>query len=299
MKRCLRCDCRFDGLGWRCPNCAFAPVIVDGLPCFAPELAPEHIGFDASRYEVLAKVEAHHFWFRSRVELVVWALRRHFSQAKSLLEIGCGTGEVLAAIARTDSLRRLVGSEAHLAGLALAARRAPTAELLQSDARCIPFRDEFDVIGAFDVIEHVDEDEQILREMFAACRPGGGIVVTVPQHEWLWSYRDEFAGHQRRYRREDLLGKIAAAGFERPWSTSFVTLLLPVMALSRAGQKAPEGFAASGELQVGRVMNRILGAVMNAERRLIATGVSLPVGGSLLAIAHKPELHGTGAAALP
>ncbi|MGE5825498.1 MAG: class I SAM-dependent methyltransferase, partial [Bacteroidota bacterium] len=187
--------------------------------------------------------------------------------------------------------------EAHAAGLAFAARRAPTAELLQMDARRIPFRDEFDVIGAFDVIEHVGEDEQVLREVFAACRPGGGIIVTVPQHEWLWSYRDEFAGHQRRYRREGLLAKIAAAGFDRPWTTSFVTLLLPMMALSRARQKAPERFAASGELQVGRVMNRILGAVMNVERRMIAAGVSLPVGGSLLAIARKPGPSGIGAAA--
>jgi SAM-dependent methyltransferase len=298
VKRCLRCDCRFDGLDWRCPTCAFAPEIVSGLPCFAPELAPEHIGFDASRYEVLAGVEAHHFWFRSRAELIVWALHRHFPHAQSLLEIGCGTGQVLGAIARAGSPSRLVGSEAHAAGLAFAARRAPTAELLQMDARRIPFRDEFDVIGAFDVIEHVGEDEQVLREMFAACRLGGGIVVTVPQHEWLWSYRDEFAGHQRRYRREGLLAKIAAAGFDRPWTTSFVTLLLPMMALSRAKQKAPEGFAASGELQVGRVMNRILGTVMNVERRLIAAGVSLPVGGSLLAIARKPGPSGRGAAAL-
>lgn len=297
MKRCLACERGFDGRAWRCPACGFGPESVRGFPAFAADLAEQDIRFDPSRYEVLADVESQHFWFRSRAELIVWALRRHFSHAASLLEIGCGTGKVLSAIARTDTLRRLVGSEAHVTGLALAAQRAPSAELLQSDARRIPFRDEFDVIGAFDVIEHVAEDEQVLREMFAACRPGGGIVVTVPQHEWLWSYRDEFARHQRRYRRRDLLAKIAAAGFERPWSTSFVTLLLPVMALSRARQKAPEGFAASGELQVGHVMNRILGAIMNVERRLIAAGFSLPVGGSLLAIAHKPERSATGAAA--
>ena len=124
--------------------------------------------------------------------------------------------------------------------------------------------------------------------MFAACRPGGGIVLTVPQHEWLWSYRDVYAKHQRRYRRKDLLAKIAGAGFERTWTTSFVTLLLPTMAASRAGQRLPEGFDPARELRVSRVANRVLGAVMAAERRMIAAGLSLPVGGSLLAVAHKP-----------
>lgn len=289
MKRCLACESSFAGRDWRCPACGFVPDASLGFPAFASDLATEDIKFDASRYAVLADAEAEHFWFRSRAELVVWALRRHFAHAQSLLEIGCGTGHVLATIARSGALRRLAGSEAHAAGLGFAARRVPAAELLQMDARRIPFRDEYDVVGAFDVIEHIGEDEQVLREMFAACRPGGGIVLTVPQHEWLWSYRDEFAGHQRRYRRADLLAKIEAAGFERPWTTSFVTLLLPAMAWSRAGQKGPVGFDASRELRAGRVANGILGAVMRLERLLIMAGVRLPVGGSLLVVAHKPR----------
>lgn len=286
MKRCLGCERRFDGQGWRCPACGFAPDTLLGYPAFAPGLAKEDIGFDASRFEVLASLEAEHFWFRSRAELIAWALRKHFPRAQSLLEIGCGTGNVLAAVLKAG-VHRVVGSEAHPEGLAFAARRASGAELLQMDARRIPFQDEFEVVGAFDVIEHIAEDEQVLREMFSACRPGGGIVVTVPQHEWLWSYRDEFARHRRRYSRQGLLRKIAAAGFERAWTTSFVALLLPLMALSRLRQRAPERFDASRELQVGRAANRLLGAVMGLERRLIVAGLSLPAGGSLLAVAHK------------
>jgi SAM-dependent methyltransferase len=258
------------------------------MPQFAPELAPEHIGFDQSRFEVLASLEAEHFWFKSRTELICWALREHFPGAQSLIEVGCGTGNVLAAIARGTAIGRLVGSEAHPRGLAVAARRAASAELLQMDARRIPFRDEFDVVCAFDVIEHVDEDEKVLGEMYAACRPGGGVIVTVPQHRWLWSYRDEFARHRRRYRRAELLHKLAAAGFERAWSTSFVTLLLPLMALSRLRQKTPQGFDSCAELRLASTTNRVLGSVMALERRLIRAGASFAIGGSLLAIAHRP-----------
>jgi SAM-dependent methyltransferase len=288
MKRCLACEHLFDGQGWRCPACGFAPSSTLGFPEMAPELAAEDIGYDPSRFEALARVEQEHFWFRSRAELIVWALRKHFPHARSVLEIGCGTGNVLAAIARANAPSRLVGAEAHTAGLRLAAERAGGAELLQMDARRIPFRSDFDVIGAFDVIEHIDDDQHVLHEMFAACRPGGGIVVTVPQHEWLWSYRDEFARHRRRYERRALLARVAAAGFERPWTTSFVTLLLPFMALSRLRQRRAEGFDASRELEVRRLANGLMGAVMALERRLIMGGISLPAGGSLLAIAHKP-----------
>jgi SAM-dependent methyltransferase len=241
------------------------------------------IGFDPSRFEAIAAAEQQHFWFRSRAQLIVWAVHKHFPRAQSLLEIGCGTGNILAAFLKQGFLNRVVGSEAHPEGLAFAARRAPGAELLQMDARRIPYRDEFDVVAAFDVIEHVEEDEQVLAGMYAACRPGGGILLTVPQHAWLWSRRDEFAGHLRRYDRPALLRKLGAAGFERAWATSFMSLLLPLMFLSRRRRK----FSPSGELEIGAAANRVLGAVMALERRLIAAGLSLPFGGSLLAVAHK------------
>jgi SAM-dependent methyltransferase len=240
------------------------------------------ISFDPARFAALAAVEQEHFWFAARTRLIVWALAKHFPGAQSLLEIGCGTGNVLAALA-ASGLRRVVGAEGHAEGLAFAARRAPGAELIQLDARRIPFREEFDVVAAFDVIEHIDEDEEVLRAMHAACRRGGGVLITVPQHAWLWSRRDEFAGHRRRYARSELLRKVAAAGFTRPWASSFVSLLLPLMVLARRRKQ----FSASGELEIGAAANRVLGAVMALERGLIRGGVSLPAGGSLLVAAHK------------
>lgn len=242
------------------------------------------ISYDPSRYAALAAVERHHFWFASRTKLIVWTLRKHFPRARSLLEIGCGTGNVLASISESSSLERIVGTEALAEGLAFTARRAPGAQLLQMDARRIPFRGEFDVVAAFDVIEHIQEDEAVLAQMHAACRPGGGVMLTVPQHPWLWSARDEFAGHRRRYSRAELLQKLATAGFVRPWTTSFMTLLLPLMALSRRRRQ----FKPSGELEIGAPANAVLGAVMALERTLIAAGLRLPAGGSLLAVAHRP-----------
>jgi len=89
------------------------------------------------------------------------------------LEIGCGTGHVLSGVARAYPGTKIYGSELFPAGLAFAAEREPAADFMQMDARHIPFIDEFDVIGAFDVLEHIKEDEQVLAQMYSALKPGG------------------------------------------------------------------------------------------------------------------------------
>jgi SAM-dependent methyltransferase len=288
VKRCLSCDERFDTVEWRCPRCGYAPEMRSGFPAFAGELAGAAIAYDASRFAALARVEDRHFWFTARNTLIAWALRNYFPRARSFLEVGCGTGNVLGALSAALPGLALEGGEAHASALALARPRAPAARLSQMDARNIPYVEEFDVVAAFDVIEHVEDDAAVLAQMFAACRRGGGILLTVPQHAWLWSHRDEFAGHRRRYARSTLLARLAAAGFVRPWTTSFMSLLLPLMVLARLAQRNAQGFDPDRELALTRSANRLLGAAMTIERFAIRCGVSFPAGGSLLAVAHKP-----------
>ncbi len=77
-------------------------------------------------------------------------MRRYFGRPAKILEIGCGTGFVLSEISRLFPAAELSGSEASCSGLAFAAQRVKSASLFQMDARHIPFREEFDVVGAFD-----------------------------------------------------------------------------------------------------------------------------------------------------
>ena len=130
------------------------------------------------------------------------------------------------------------GSEIYSEGLDYAANRVKRAALFQMDARDIPFESEFDVIGAFDVLEHIEEDEQVLEQVFRAVSPGGGIMLTVPQHRFLWSQQDEYACHVRRYEAKELRDKVEKAGFQVEWATSFVTLLLPLMVMSRLSSES-------------------------------------------------------------
>jgi SAM-dependent methyltransferase len=244
-------------------------------------------GFDEGSFDYLPGAEERSFWFRSRNELIVWALRRYFSDSRSLLEIGCGTGFVLAGIRQAFPEMRLVGAELFEAGLDVAAKRVPDAELLQMDARRIPFESEFDVVGAFDVLEHIAEDEQALAEIHGALRSGGGLLITVPQHPRLWSVVDDYSRHVRRYRRMELLGKVRGAGFEIVRWTSFVSLLLPVLALSRARIRRQETFDPLSEYRAPPFVDSALGWVLSAERALIRAGLSLPAGGSLFIAARR------------
>jgi SAM-dependent methyltransferase len=287
MKRCVNCDNEIESTRWDCPSCGQVPRQLDGFVSFAPELSTTVNSYDAERYQSVAAIERKHFWFRGRNDLIVWALRAHFPAAGSLLEVGCGTGQVLDNIHAALPGLRLVGTEIHVKGLAFCRQRLPDAEFMQMDARTIPFASEFDVVCAFDVIEHVDEDDEVLVQLYQACRPGGGILITVPQHRWLWSYKDDFAHHKRRYSRKELLAKVHAAGFQITTATSFVSLLLPLMYLSRVRERRPTRFEPQRELEISPALNRIFYFLMRIETALIRTGLSLPVGGSLLLIAKK------------
>ena len=186
-------------------------------------------GFKGHYFKDLAEVEAANFWFRARNKIILWALCKYAPTLKSFLEIGCGTGFVIASVAKQFPDARLLGSEFLEEGLVYARQRVPGAEFAQMDARNIPYAAELDAIGAFDVLEHIEQDEVVLQQINQALKPGGFVFITVPQHRWLWSGVDEYACHVRRYSADELHRKVTQAGFDIVRSASFVSTLLPVM----------------------------------------------------------------------
>lgn len=288
MKICRSCGYRFNASGWQCPSCHESPQMLEGFLAFAPSLAKANSGFEATHFDELVLLEAMNFWFRSRNQLILWALDRYFRGIDSFLEIGCGTGFVLSGIEHAFPGLHLSGSEIFSNGLNYAKGRISRCGLFQMDARDIPFEAEFDVIGAFDVLEHIAEDICVLSEMYRAIRPGGGIILTVPQHAFLWSQADEHACHVRRYSARDLRNKVQQAGFSIVRVTSFVSLLLPLMMFSRLRRRDPDkAYDQLAELKIGGVTNWVLGKMLDLERSLICMGLSLPAGGSLLLVARK------------
>ena len=288
MKFCIKCDKTFASVNWQCPHCSHQPEVIDGHVAFSPELARESEGFEADYFSRLADQEAGNFWFQSRNRLLIWALRQYFPKAEKFLEVGCGTGFVLSGLKQAFPNLVMSGSEVFSDGLSFAAARLPQVELFQMDARRIPFRDEFDVIGAFDVLEHIKQDEEVLAQMHQATRKGGGILITVPQHRFLWSPVDEFARHVRRYETRELRDKVSRAGFSVVRLTSFVSFLLPLLIASRFKQRMTgEEVDPSAEFNMSNLLNTMLEKILDAERTVIRSGLSFPAGGSLLLVGRR------------
>lgn len=289
MKKCLACNATFASRDSCCLVCGHGPEVQEGFLAYAPALAQGGGGFKAAYFADLARLEAGHFWFRARNRLIIWALGQYCPEFRSFLEIGCGTGYVLSGIANAYPGVQLHGSEIFTAGLAFAAARQPTIHFMQMDGRAIPFVEEFDSIGAFDVLEHIEEDEQVLGQMHGALRPRGIILLTVPQHAWLWSPVDDYACHIRRYSAKEIHVKVEGAGFEILRSTSFVSSLLPAMFASRLVQKlaTKKNADPTAELRISPWLNRLFEKMLDAELALIRNDINLPAGGSRLIVARK------------
>jgi SAM-dependent methyltransferase len=287
VKVCLACEARFESDGWGCPECGASPP-GDGFLRFSATEPTAADAFPEESFAHLPEQEEASFWFRSRNELINWGLRRYFPDARTFFELGCGTGVVLAALSARRPDISFAGGEPFAAGLEVARGRLPAVPLYQLDGRHLPFDEEFDVVGAFDVLEHVEEDETVLAEMFKATKAGGGILVSVPQHPWLWSAVDEFSRHRRRYTARELARKVESAGFRVMRKTSFVSIPLPVLAVSRFRDRSKTAYDPATEYRLPGALDRFFGVAMSVERCLIGVGLSFPVGSSLLLAARRP-----------
>lgn len=268
-------------------------VEIDGVPCYAPELIDSDADYPLEGFEVSAALEAESFWCRSRNRILRQTLERFTDRTRRLrmLEIGCGIGGVVAELRRLPHLD-ITASEVSLHGLRFARRRFPDVQFIQLDATVMPFRADFDVIGAFDVLEHLDADDRAIAGIHQALRPGGLFIVTVPQHQWMWSRLDDVVHHKRRYDRTALSAQLRRHGFEVIFRSSFVTTLFPAMMLSRLLERRKtlpadpkEAFASLVALPA--FANRVCDRIMRIDELILRMGASLPFGGSLLAVARK------------
>ncbi len=286
MKRCPQCSTAHEAADWVCPACGWRPERHGQVYDLMSQGTAGSLGFQAHNFQDLAAVEDRYFWFAARNALIAWAMSRYLPDARTFLEVGCGNGQVLRALQRVAPNLRLTASEAFVEGLEVAASRLTGVDFLRIDVRALPFQEEFDAVGAFDVLEHVDDDRQAMAEIARTTKKGGGVLVTVPQHPRLWSEIDTYSGHKRRYTRSALTGLLRGAGLRVVRVTSFVSLLMPGLLLSRVVRRGRPVDPAA-EYRIPAAVNRLAGAMMGLERGFIRAGLSLPAGGSLLAVARR------------
>lgn len=255
--------------------------------------------YDPAFFQPLFDAEDRHFWFRSRNQIVrdvVERLLPLLPPDSPILEVGCGTGNVLRVLRETCPAATVVGMDLFAEGLSFARQRT-TASLVQGDMHRPPFRAQFGIIGLFDVLEHLPDDRQVLGDLRAMLQPGGYLVVTVPAHPTLWSYFDEASKHQRRYRPEELRQKMGEADFEVEYLSQYMmSAFLPMWlgrrfaalgrTRSRAAGKSTEELV-TRELKPTPIINELFLSLMALERAWLRRGRTLPLGTSLLAVGRK------------
>jgi SAM-dependent methyltransferase len=160
-------------------------------------------------------------------------------------------------------------------------------EALLSSIERMPFADNsFDLVLALDVIEHVPDDLQALRELFRILRSGGTLLVTVPALQMLWSTHDVVNGHYRRYTVSELRGQVETAGFEGVTATYFNTILFPLVLVFRWLRHLRPKSTASDLTEFPRPLNTLLTEVFSLEKLFVGR-IKLPFGVSALCLARK------------
>jgi SAM-dependent methyltransferase len=248
---------------------------------------------DERFYAEYFELEDRHWWFLGRRRILLSEIERALPEAppggRRLLDVGCGTGTMVRELGRFGEVR---GLDADEQAVSFCRQRGLEAvELLEGDR--LPFGDaSFDVVSAFDVLEHLDDDHAMAGELRRVLRPGGTVVATVPAYRWMWGPQDEISHHRRRYVRPELEGLLRGAGFDLRRSTYFNTLLFPAIAglrVARGNRRKAGDPELRSDFEVGSPrVNGALTRVFGSEERLLRRGASLPFGVSILAIGRAP-----------
>ncbi len=233
-------------------------------------------------YDQMAQLDELHWWYRARRDVLEALIRRSVDlpAGARLLEVGCGTGHNLAMLQRFGHVDAI---ELDPAARAIAERRLgrPVSDARLPELEGIP-RSHYDLIGAFDVIEHIDDDVAAVSALAACLKPGGKLVVAVPAHQWMWSAHDELNHHKRRYSKRSLRRLIEGSPLQLQAIGYFNSLLFPVAVAARFAGKLT-GRGGGGETLPPKPINWAFEKVFGAERYL-AGRVPLPSGLSLFAI---------------
>jgi 2-polyprenyl-3-methyl-5-hydroxy-6-metoxy-1,4-benzoquinol methylase len=266
--------------------------------------------YDAAHFATLTTMQRDHFWYRGRHRFVTqalrWALRRtKLDQRRlKLVDVGGGCGGWINELsARSERLLpggvdELALADSSRVALQLAAGHLPGGvRRYQVDVLNMNWHDRWDVIFLLDVLEHIPDDIEALRQVRQALTPGGIAIVTTPALRRFWTWNDDLVHHCRRYSRPDFARVAHAAGLQLFDSRYFQFFLSPLLLLSRWSRQPPwrnmtveqqADLIARTHRVPHPLINMLLGSIFAAETPL-GHAVHFPWGTSILGVFRKPD----------
>jgi SAM-dependent methyltransferase len=241
---------------------------------------------DREEIEHKALLEERHWWYRGRRRIVLDAIERlRLPSDARLLDVGCGSGAMLAQMRRFGSV---TGVDVNPVAVKYALNRG-VGPVRTAGIERLPFADhEFDLLICLDVLEHVPDDRQALAELRRVSSPGSFLIATVPAYPALWSPHDVAAGHRRRYRAGELRVRAEGEGWRAVRETGFNAFLLPLAGCTRTLARVRHAHPRSDLLLTPRWLDRLLELPIKAEAAAIRHGRAFRIGLSLLAVFENP-----------
>jgi len=231
--------------------------------------------------EILKIKEAEdvHFWFKNRNNIILSLFERFVTSEDHCIEIGAGTG-CMAQLLIKKGYNLSVG-ELHPVGIKLAKEKSIN-RLYQFNINENPFRLEFDVVGMFDVLEHIEDDISALRNVHQMLKEKGRLILSVPAHQWLWCKDDEVSRHFRRYELKTLKDLLKSQGFNILYAKNMFVMIIPLLFL-RSKLKLY-----SNEIKINSLLNIFLDHLCSIENKIInKLKISPSIGGTIFCVAQK------------
>jgi SAM-dependent methyltransferase len=250
---------------------------------------------DRAAYESFAKNERDHFWFIGRRAIFFDVIRRHMRGQKNpgvVFDLGCGVGGMLGPLSYYG---RIIGMDIDRDGLAFCRDRG-FKHVFVGRGHKLPLKSEsIDLIGAFDVLEHIPEEKETIAECFRLLKPGGKLFLSGPAYRFLYTHQDKMVHHQRRYTIGDLKRKFRAAGFEIEKASYINFFLFPLIFCALMVKKVREKLSPprddetrfNTEVPLPGPLNALFAFIFSFER-FILRFMSVPVGHSLILMVKKP-----------
>ena len=262
---------------------------IDGIKIFDDQVISES-DYNPTGLDNLYQAEEKHFWFLARKEFILSKVKKYVSKTAKVMEVGAGTGNVTRYFKQHGYSNLSVG-EMHLGGLKYA-QNYGIHECYKFNILQNPFKDEFDAVCMFDVLEHIEEDNLTIKNVHVMLKNKGYMVLTVPAHRWLWNREDKIAGHKRRYTKKELITKLKNNNFEIIEARYFFMTIVPLLFLRVFLSKDNDTMVSEEEHEKSITMNPLLNQILLFFSRIenkINSFVPNVFGGSLFIIARKND----------
>jgi SAM-dependent methyltransferase len=185
-------------------------------------------------YSVYYQMERSHWWFKVREKILISQIQKHVTIGShsplNILNVGVATGRTTEFLSQFGEVASLEYDPDCCQFL----REKLQMNVIQGSVLDLPFQnDQFDLVCAFDVIEHVEDDQKAVEELYRVCKPGSHVFVTAPAFMELWSSHDLVNQHYRRYRLPEIKGLFKRFRGEIAFKSYFNSLLFPPIYLFR------------------------------------------------------------------